>query len=150
MAINIPGVSLVWRFHCSQKFIPTDLRKKPELYRVHFAETCFAVFKDKNTKSPFTEDFCAMGDKLGVSERCCKPDHIYMDCMGFGMGCSCLQMTFQVSTTYPLRLHLHGTTRLREVSGTRKHQNAADIIACMSLKAYHFMYQATFNFRHRT
>ena len=37
-----------------------------------------------------------MGDTQGVSERLCKPDHIYMDCMGFGMGCSCLQMTFQV------------------------------------------------------
>lgn len=23
------------------------------------------------------------------------PNHIYMDAMGFGMGCSCLQMTFQ-------------------------------------------------------
>lgn len=23
------------------------------------------------------------------------PDHIYMDAMGFGMGCSCLQLTFQ-------------------------------------------------------
>ena len=37
-----------------------------------------------------------MGDTQGVSDRLCKPDHIYMDCMGFGMGCSCLQMTFQV------------------------------------------------------
>ncbi len=37
-----------------------------------------------------------MGDVIGASERCCKRDHIYMDCMGFGMGCSCLQMTFQV------------------------------------------------------
>lgn len=24
-----------------------------------------------------------------------KPDHIYMDAMGFGMGCCCLQLTFQ-------------------------------------------------------
>lgn len=23
------------------------------------------------------------------------PDHIYLDAMGFGMGCSCLQLTFQ-------------------------------------------------------
>lgn len=23
------------------------------------------------------------------------PDHIYMDAMGFGMGCCCLQITFQ-------------------------------------------------------
>lgn len=24
------------------------------------------------------------------------PDHVYMDAMAFGMGCCCLQMTFQV------------------------------------------------------
>ncbi|KAH9485562.1 Glutamate--cysteine ligase [Psilocybe cubensis] len=29
--------------------------------------------------------------KLGAA----KPDHIYLDAMGFGMGCSCLQLTFQ-------------------------------------------------------
>lgn len=23
------------------------------------------------------------------------PDHVYLDAMGFGMGCSCLQLTFQ-------------------------------------------------------
>ncbi len=34
-----------------------------------------------------SEDPCAL--------RNAKPDHIYMDCMGFGMGCSCLQVTFQ-------------------------------------------------------
>ena len=61
-----------------------------------FISLDFSVFKDEKTKSPFCEDFRAMGDTLGVSDRLCKPDHIYMDCMGFGMGCSCLQMTFQV------------------------------------------------------
>lgn len=29
------------------------------------------------------------------SARASKPGHIYMDAMGFGMGCSCLQLTFQ-------------------------------------------------------
>ena len=69
------------------------------LYNVHFV----TVFKDENTKSPFREDFRKMGDTQGVSERLCKPDHIYMDCMGFGMGCSCLQMTFQVK---PLTIYV--------------------------------------------
>ena len=50
------------------------------------------VFRDVRTPSPFTEpsladDPCAKKNAL--------PDHIYMDCMGFGMGCSCLQVTFQ-------------------------------------------------------
>lgn len=41
------------------------------------------VFKDKNTKIPVE----------GSTPE--KPDHIHMDAMGFGMGCCCLQFTFQ-------------------------------------------------------
>ncbi|XP_052763772.1 glutamate--cysteine ligase catalytic subunit-like [Mya arenaria] len=52
------------------------------------------IFKDTNTPSPFLEDLTQYGDK-GESQKGAKPDHIYMDCMGFGMGCSCLQVTFQ-------------------------------------------------------
>ncbi|KAI8764616.1 glutamate--cysteine ligase catalytic subunit, partial [Biomphalaria glabrata] len=51
-------------------------------------------FKDVNTKSPFVEDFSSLGDD-GSSAAAAKPDHIYMDCMGFGMGNCCLQVTFQ-------------------------------------------------------
>ncbi|MGH0159434.1 UNVERIFIED_CONTAM: hypothetical protein FKN15_040115 [Acipenser sinensis] len=51
-----------------------------------------AVFKDKNTPSPFVETFPTDD---GEAERAALPDHIYMDCMGFGMGNSCLQVTFQ-------------------------------------------------------
>lgn len=32
----------------------------------------------------------------GEAARAAKKDHIYMDHMGFGMGCCCLQVTFQV------------------------------------------------------
>lgn len=52
------------------------------------------VYKDKNTRSPYLDDFEALGDD-GEGRAGAKPDHIYMDCMGFGMGCSCLQVTFQ-------------------------------------------------------
>lgn len=48
------------------------------------------IFKDEKTPSPFIEDF----DDEEAREAS-KPDHIYMDCMGFGMGCCCLQLTFQ-------------------------------------------------------
>ncbi|RXM33121.1 Glutamate--cysteine ligase catalytic subunit [Acipenser ruthenus] len=50
------------------------------------------IFKDKNTPSPFVETFPTDD---GEAERAALPDHIYMDCMGFGMGNSCLQVTFQ-------------------------------------------------------
>jgi len=49
-----------------------------------------SVFKDKNTPTPFVEHF-----DDPEANRAAKPDHIYMDSMGFGMGNSCLQVTFQ-------------------------------------------------------
>lgn len=48
-----------------------------------------AVFKDKNTPSPFIETF---PNDDGEAVRAAKPDHIYMDAMGFGMGNCCLQV----------------------------------------------------------
>uniref|UniRef100_A0A8C8SCN7 Glutamate--cysteine ligase n=1 Tax=Pelusios castaneus TaxID=367368 RepID=A0A8C8SCN7_9SAUR len=50
------------------------------------------IFKDKNTPSPFIETF---PKDDGEAARAAKPDHIYMDAMGFGMGNCCLQVTFQ-------------------------------------------------------
>lgn len=52
------------------------------------------IYKDTNTPQPFIEDLSKYGDN-GESQKAALPDHIYMDCMGFGMGCSCLQVTFQ-------------------------------------------------------
>uniref|UniRef100_A0A7I5ECK0 Glutamate--cysteine ligase n=1 Tax=Haemonchus contortus TaxID=6289 RepID=A0A7I5ECK0_HAECO len=51
------------------------------------------IFKDKNTPNPYIEDLSALGE--GEMIQAAKPDHIYMDHMGFGMGCCCLQVTFQ-------------------------------------------------------
>ncbi|XP_042704739.2 glutamate--cysteine ligase catalytic subunit isoform X1 [Chrysemys picta bellii] len=50
------------------------------------------IFKDKNTPSPLIETF-PRDD--GEAAKAAKPDHIYMDAMGFGMGNCCLQVTFQ-------------------------------------------------------
>jgi glutamate--cysteine ligase catalytic subunit len=57
------------------------------------------IFHDKNTPKPFNDptipfsrrDYPEDTDALTAA----KPDHIYMDAMGFGMGCCCLQITFQ-------------------------------------------------------
>lgn len=54
------------------------------------------IYKDTHTKSPFIEDFSSLGDD-GSSESAAKPDHVYMDAMGFGMGLCCLQLTFQAN-----------------------------------------------------
>ncbi|KAJ8926314.1 hypothetical protein NQ314_021330 [Rhamnusium bicolor] len=45
------------------------------------------LFKDKNTKIPVDDSY--------KYSKAALPDHIYMDAMGFGMGCCCLQLTFQ-------------------------------------------------------
>lgn len=65
------------------------------------------IFKDEATPSPFVEDFsAAIGESEGEGAASALPDHIYMDAMGFGMGCSCLQMTFQACNIREAR-HLY-------------------------------------------
>jgi glutamate--cysteine ligase catalytic subunit len=58
------------------------------------------IFKDKHTPSPFIDPSIPWDRQVfpGDNEAkngAAKPDHIYMDAMGFGMGCCCLQITFQ-------------------------------------------------------
>lgn len=42
---------------------------------------------DENTVIPVDDSY--------LKNSAAKPDHVYMDAMGFGMGCCCLQLTFQ-------------------------------------------------------
>ena len=55
------------------------------------------VFRDENTIDPVEaeKDILKSEDQEDVSKDVPKPWHIYMDAMGFGMGLSCLQITFQ-------------------------------------------------------
>jgi glutamate--cysteine ligase catalytic subunit len=48
------------------------------------------VFRDKHTPSPYVETFLYNGP--GEGAQAAKPDHVYLDAMGFGMGCCCLQV----------------------------------------------------------
>lgn len=50
------------------------------------------IFQDENTKDPHEELVKKFGPSLSSASF---PGHIYMDAMGFGMGLSCLQLTFQ-------------------------------------------------------
>lgn len=60
------------------------------------------IFFDEKTPRPFIDHSIPWdrdlfpGDKE-AKEGAALQDHIYMDAMGFGMGCSCLQITFQAS-----------------------------------------------------
>ncbi|CAG0917913.1 unnamed protein product [Notodromas monacha] len=60
------------------------------------------IFQDKETPSPFAETFF---DGLGGCEKGIE-DHIFMDAMGFGAGCCCLQITFQACNMNEAR-HLY-------------------------------------------
>lgn len=52
------------------------------------------VYVDECVPRPFIEDLSEYGDN-GESQAASLPDHVYMDAMAFGMGCCCLQITFQ-------------------------------------------------------
>lgn len=58
------------------------------------------VFRDVHTPTPFVDpsvpwDRNEFAEDVEASLGAAYTDHIYMDAMGFGMGCSCLQVTFQ-------------------------------------------------------
>lgn len=58
------------------------------------------IFYDENTPRPFHDPTIDYGRDLypeddDVRSGAAKEGHIYMDAMGFGMGCCCLQITFQ-------------------------------------------------------
>lgn len=69
------------------------------------------VFRDRQTPRPFIEDWSQSMNIDGQSIRSSQmkqeatrrmenlpvKDHIYMDAMGFGMGCCCLQVTLQAA-----------------------------------------------------
>ncbi|RDD37591.1 Glutamate--cysteine ligase catalytic subunit, partial [Trichoplax sp. H2] len=57
------------------------------------------VFHDVNTPKPFVEHL-----QYGEEAVDGKEDHIYLDAMGHGMGCSCLQVTFQACSIDEARL----------------------------------------------
>ena len=64
------------------------------------------IFKDSDTPFPFEESppksisshpslIASPKSSLPDLTRSALPNHVYMDAMAFGMGCSCLQITFQ-------------------------------------------------------
>ncbi|CAF2410524.1 unnamed protein product [Rotaria sp. Silwood2] len=56
------------------------------------------IFIDKNTPRPFIEDLSIYGHDSDPNESTAIEDHVYLDAMGLGMGCCCLQVTFQAQS----------------------------------------------------
>lgn len=58
------------------------------------------IYHDVNTPKPFYDptvpwDRDLFKHDVEAKNGAALPDHIYMDAMAFGMGCCCLQITFQ-------------------------------------------------------
>jgi glutamate--cysteine ligase catalytic subunit len=67
------------------------------------------VFYDENTPRPFIDPTIDYDRHLypeddDVRIGAAKEGHIYMDAMGFGMGCCCLQITFQAKNISEARI----------------------------------------------
>lgn len=78
---------------CSHPRFPT-LTRNVRCRRGEKAFINIPIFRDKNTPDSFVEDLCALGD-TGEAAKVALPNHVYLDATGFGMGCCCLQVTFQ-------------------------------------------------------
>ncbi|CAF1137038.1 unnamed protein product [Adineta steineri] len=56
------------------------------------------LFIDEKTPRPFVEDLSIYGDAGDAYKSEAVEDSIYLDAMGLGMGCCCLQVTFQAQS----------------------------------------------------
>ncbi|KAK4054315.1 glutamate--cysteine ligase [Microbotryomycetes sp. JL221] len=66
------------------------------------------IYHDKHTPKPFIDpavpfDRNKWPEDSNARDGAALPDHIYMDAMGFGMGCCCLQLTFQACSVSEAR-----------------------------------------------
>lgn len=75
----------------------------------------------------------ALGDD-GEAEKAALPDHIYMDAMGFGMGCCCLQLTFQVGINVSTDLCLTGMWQYKNDAGSFSDSQGLKYIFSIILK----------------
>ncbi|KAG5513662.1 hypothetical protein PMAC_000700 [Pneumocystis sp. 'macacae'] len=80
----------------------TTLTKHIRLRRGRKVIINVPIFIDENTSLPFIDEAISLSDTLSsrsikLSDSIAQPNYIYMDSMCFGMGCCCLQVTFQTT-----------------------------------------------------
>lgn len=78
------------RFITLTRNIPARRKKKQAIN--------LPIYRDKNTADPYIPPIPESRDQSAI-----KPNHVYMDCMGFGMGCCCLQLTIQTCDIFEAR-----------------------------------------------
>ncbi|KAI0220754.1 glutamate--cysteine ligase [Massospora cicadina] len=87
----------------SERSLPTSRRRRGSKVAINIP-----IYHDINTPKPFIDPSIPMDRGLFPEDKeaaagAALPDHIYMDAMGFGMGCCCLQITFQASNILEAR-----------------------------------------------
>ena len=91
------------------------------------------VFIDTNTPRPFVEDFSVYdGGDCCINEAAAIEDHIYLDAMGLGMGCCCLQVTFQAQSIDEARFLYDQLTPLTPIMVIIYHNLVSMKLACSS------------------
>ena len=87
-SIYIPD-ECVYNGHPRYPTVSHQLRqRKGSKFKIHVP-----IYFDINTPKPFVDPLPVSCDDDSAREQ--KENHIYMDATAFGMGCSCLQITFQ-------------------------------------------------------
>ncbi|KAG9123479.1 hypothetical protein FRC07_014885 [Ceratobasidium sp. 392] len=84
--------------HPRYRIITAAIRKRPGSKPA----VNLPIYIDKNTPRPFHDptipwDRNVYPEDREAQEGAAKSDHIYLDALGFGAGCCCLQVTFQAS-----------------------------------------------------
>lgn len=82
-------------------------------------------------------------DDSHLLSKAALPDHVYMDAMGFGMGCCCLQLTFQACNITEARTLYDQLTPLcpimvREKKTINKHVKLNVYSVSMKRKCFYF------------
>ncbi|KAG8714672.1 hypothetical protein FRC09_017370 [Ceratobasidium sp. 395] len=84
--------------HPRYRIITVAIRKRPGSKPT----VNIPIYVDKKTPRPFHDptipwDRTVYPEDREAQDGAAKPDHIYLDALGFGAGCCCLQVTFQAS-----------------------------------------------------
>lgn len=90
------GLTSVLLAVCTHRTLTANIRRR----RGSKVAINMPIFFDENTPRPFVDptvprDRNLWPEDANAREGAALDDHIYMDAMGFGMGCCCLQITFQ-------------------------------------------------------
>ena len=80
------------------KLLWTFLVRWPNWAKCNLFSRLTLVFVDEKTPRPFVEDLSVYGYEGDGNDIAALNDHIYLDAMGLGMGCCCLQVTFQAQS----------------------------------------------------